>query len=355
MQPSWSDKMKPVIEEGNPVIPSAQFVYEKVGSEGVRVEEGRVVESVAENILNRMQTMQYSTSTTWRSHPLHFLPPTPYDPSHPRTREALDWVFFVSSLNFSFWSEFSEEERFGIEWGDEGTVWTGYWSLLAGIKRALHNTSHPITSPAFYAHAPTSVLESIFTPSPTSHESIPLLAERIAILRQNGEILERRFGGSWVGLLEEWMEREGESRTALGLVKMVIEAFPSFRDEVVWEGRKVCFWKRAQILVAETWAAFYPLDPSTPHPILPNGVGDLTMFADYRVPQILHTLGLISYPPALVTKLHGNVPFGYGSTDEMSIRAASILAVERLKAVMNRKMRERGKKDNHNIMLLVRK
>ena len=55
-------------------------------------------------------------------------------------------------------------------------------------------------------------------------------------------------------------------------------------------------WKRAQILVAETWAAFYPEDPSAPHPLFPAGpaIHELTMFADYRVPQILHHLRAFS-------------------------------------------------------------
>lgn len=63
--------------------------------------------------------------------------------------------------------------------------------------------------------------------------------------------------------------------TALDLVKSVTDAFPSFRDQMTLRGRPgtnyhslvimlntaddnfdryaVCFWKRAQILVAETW------------------------------------------------------------------------------------------------------
>ena len=53
------------------------------------------------------------------------------------------------------------------------------------------------------------------------------------------------------------------------------------------------------------WAAFYPEDPSAPHPLFPAGpaIQQLTMFADYRVPQILYHLRMLSYPPALVELL----------------------------------------------------
>lgn len=92
----------------------------------------------------------------------------------------------------------------------------------------------------------------------------------------------------------------------------------------------VYFLKRAQILVAETWAAFFPPPSSqTPHPILPGGgIHKLTMFADYRVPQILHHLKILTYPSSLLTLLESRHHFAPGSKEEVSIRAASIVAVE---------------------------
>jgi len=65
------------------------------------------------------------------------------------------------------------------------------------------------------------------------------------------------------------------------------------------------------------------------------------MFADYRVPQILHDLDVISYSPTLTHLLAQ--PFAYlenGSMEEMSIRAASIIAVEQVRTEMNATRRE---------------
>lgn len=94
-------------------------------------------------------------------------------------------------------------------------------------------------------------------------------------------------------------------------------------------------WKRAQILVAEAWAAFYPSSADAPHPLFPGAqgpdIGRLTMFADYRVPQILHHLCILTYPASLLTKLHSSTPLAPGSREELSLRAASIIAVERVR------------------------
>jgi len=151
----------------------------------------------------------------------------------------------------------------------------------------------------------------------------------------------QEFGGSFQGFIEAFQRRYNHEGTALQLVQMVTDTFPSFRDEHWFEGRRIFFWKRAQILVAETWAAFSPRSDTDPHPLFPRGISQLTMFADYRVPQILHHLRLLTYPPSLVRLLEARVEFPSGSDDgidatreEVAIRAASIVAVERVAAAL---------------------
>jgi hypothetical protein len=58
------------------------------------------------------------------------------------------------------------------------------------------------------------------------------------------------------------------------------------------------------------------------------------MFADYRVPQILHHLRILTYPPALLRLLRQRTLLQPGSREEVSIRAASVVAVERVRAEM---------------------
>lgn len=81
--------------------------------------------------------------------------------------------------------------------------------------------------------------------------------------------------------------------SAVALVNRVVDDLPSFRDEALYRGRRgelasvdespaltpalVRFYKRAQILVAETWAAFEGREPGRF-----DDIADLTMFADYR-------------------------------------------------------------------------
>jgi hypothetical protein len=51
-----------------------------------------------------------------------------------------------------------------------------------------------------------------------------------------------------------------------------------------------------------------------------------------QVPQILHHLRILRYPSQLEDMLCTHIPISHGSREEISIRAASIVAVERLRS-----------------------
>jgi Queuosine salvage protein len=153
---------------------------------------------------------------TWRNHPLHLQPPHFFSLHDPRTKACLDWIFLISSLNFSFWSEkegtIEEGQRYGVDWregwGDRRKkVWTGYWSLVAAINKGQFTAfilsiaetalpaleaKIPITDPSFYyskTSCPDTVLESVFRPASQCSEPMPLLAQRISVMREVGAVL----------------------------------------------------------------------------------------------------------------------------------------------------------------------
>lgn len=112
---------------------------------------------------------------------------------------------------------------------------------------------------------------------------------------------------------------EVANRSAAALVNLLAEDFPCFNDVVSFENRKnVRFLKRAQICVADLWAAF-------------NGEGfgefedidKITMFADYRVPQMLNTLGCLWYNPSLANAIRQKRIIESGHTWEIQLRGQS--------------------------------
>ncbi|KZO97927.1 hypothetical protein CALVIDRAFT_479463 [Calocera viscosa TUFC12733] len=330
----------------NPVLESAIFICKD--NPHISIDE-KAIATVAHEL---SETLKTYTPQVWREQPLHNVPVVPYDPYHPSTRETLDWLFFVSTLNFSFWSDGGCSRRFAVEW--VGQKWDGYYSLLAVVKRA-SDGGVPLTSPSFYgdpSKCSDHRLRELFAPCQdrVDRETLPLMAQRIKFLREVGGILNQKYEGSYAGLLNEWAEKYGPSRTALQLVQMVVDTFPCFRDQWPYKGRIVQLWKRAQILVAETWAAFHPVDPSLPHPIFPQGIRELTMFADYRVPQLLMHYHMLVPSASLGAKLSAKADISPGAEEEVSIRGGSILTVSLLRQEVER-LRGKESDDTSDVML----
>lgn len=142
--------------------------------------------------------------------------------------------------------------------------------------------------------------------------------------------------------------------SAAALVNLVVENFPCFRDEVKFEGKKVRLYKRAQILVADLWAcfegegygrfddiakitAFAGLHaPSLIQALLPQlpkpkdlHVHVYTLnYTDYRIPQMLHSLGCFHYSPPLDHHIRQLRPIESGHPWEVQLRGCSVWCVE---------------------------
>ncbi len=222
------------------------------------------------------------------------------------------YVLLLDALNFSFWGE----PRWRVAWG--GVIYDGYWALAAALRRAL-DAGVPLYDPEYLATRAdaAALLEGV------GRTPIPLLRARQAAIREVGEGLLRRCGGSFLHCLAE------ADSSAARLILLVVERFPSFHDVASYQGREVPFFKRAQILVSDLWGAFEGAGPGRF-----DELEALTMFADYKVPQVLSGLGVLAYSDALRATLAAHELLGYGDRREVEIRAASVQAVERVRSAV---------------------
>jgi hypothetical protein len=110
---------------------------------------------------------------------------------------------------------------------------------------------------------------------------------------------------------------ESANGSAARLVNTLASDFLCFRDEHHFDGRRrpVRLLKRAQIFVADVWACFNGESWGEF-----NDIDKITMFADYRVPQILATLGCIGYSPPLQSLISRGEMIENGSRHEMQLR-----------------------------------
>jgi hypothetical protein len=195
---------------------------------------------------------------------------------------TLRYMLVVDTINFSFWG------------GTAG----GYWQLAERV-RDVFAAGDALSEPAALAGMTAGRLRDLLG-------DFPMLEERAAALRQLG-------AHGFDDLLRE---------TAVETARALSERLPSYADVTAYDGLRVPLLKRAQILPADLHGAGLASFPD---------LASLTCFADYKLPQVLRHFGAFEYSAGLARRVDGWEALEAGEPAEVEIRAATVVAVERLR------------------------
>lgn len=242
-----------------------------------------------------------------------FLPP----------RRFVNFLLLLEALNFSFWDA---EPRWRVAW--RGGLHDGYWALAAALHRAVAQDALPLWDARWMAQLEAGELDALLAGQGGGEHPVPMLAERLNHVREVGAALLRDWEGEAMNMVI------GAGHDAPTLALLIERGFSSFRDVALWQGSPVRFLKRAQIFCADL-ARLYPDLPGGPLCGL-HGLGSLTAFADYKVPQVLRKEGVLEYAPELAARLGAMEELPVGAPEEVSIRAATIWACEWIARALSR-------------------
>jgi hypothetical protein len=323
----------------------------------VRVETGAPLRELANELLQARGARPY---VPWRACDCHFLEPVQQQHWKPqqedrevegsvargaatRAASGAAWgelqarfVLVLDTLNFCFWpgSDLCKQST-ELAWLlESGALQPIEYAHLAGCLKDVAEQRPAELSPAWLAQCVAADVRRWFAQRwsgecewPAGAQPCPMPAwqeeERARLLRELGDCL-LRHGGSALALLE----RAG--RSAPRLAQLLADELPGFRDTCIWRGRQVCFYKRAQIAVADLWGAF---DHGALLPALAfNDIDQLTMFPDYRVPQLLRACGVLAYSQELARRVDSHELLPAGGEEECELRAASVQACALLRA-----------------------
>uniref|UniRef100_W8BHC9 Queuosine 5'-phosphate N-glycosylase/hydrolase n=1 Tax=Ceratitis capitata TaxID=7213 RepID=W8BHC9_CERCA len=239
---------------------------------------------------------------------------------HPKCDDAhaIEWIFVVDTLNFCFWTP-NDYTKYKVD------GYTGYFALCAAINRAMLD----ITNAAYYSKIDADTLRKVFR-SDDGVTSVPLFEKRLSCFHEVGT----RLLENWQGKFENVIRAANNS--AERLLQLVVSEFPCFRDEADFEGKRVSLYKRAQILIGDIWSCFEGKGLGKF-----NNLEKITMFADYRVPQVLIHFGSLVYKPELLEVLNKDTILENGDPREVEIRGASIYIVEQAKDIILKKMADK--------------
>lgn len=222
--------------------------------------------------------------------------------------EIVMWCLVLDSVNFCFWAD-KDSDKWSVNDARHGEL-DGYWALVAALKRGANEM--PLFNPKWLSAITLDHVRHLFR----GNGEIPLSEKRRAALQELGQGLLKSRTSAW----ELVRDTHGD---VVEFIDRILERFPLYRDEALYQGRRIGLYKRAQILCQDLSLELSQVG------IRPfTNLGRLTAFADYKVPQLLRDEGVLSFSPSLASRIDAMQELKAGSPEEVEIRGSTVHAVE---------------------------
>lgn len=237
-------------------------------------------------------------------------------------QQMLDYLILLDAINFCFWpiqrvQGKNKKERWVFTYKNK--QYNGYFALSLALKKFFKENPEKGNLNYF-----SEISFKEFTSILQGGQNLQFLEKRWQIAKEVSGVLINKYGSSL-----QFIKSANQKLSVL--VAKIYKELPYFNDISPYNGKKIYFLKRAQILPIDIWGAF-------------GGKGIacfkdldyLTAFADYKVPQILRELGILEYSPALMKKIKNRILIAKNSREEIEIRSATIWAIEYLKETLKK-------------------
>lgn len=222
-------------------------------------------------------------------------------------------LFFETATNFCFWSQ-DPKNKWKVKHGNN--ISGGWYGLRNVYMRAIDN-GIPVFDASYMSQLSMDKGEEIFRGE--ADIRIPLLEQRVNNIVESANYLIHHHSGSALRFVENCMF------DAPTIAQTMTSALTSYRDGAIYDGRWVWILKRAQI---------FPNDLSQLESMYPEftikNKDKLTIFADYKLPQLLRYAGVLKYTKELSFRVDNQQLISSCSEEEVEIRMATILACKKL-------------------------
>jgi len=234
---------------------------------------------------------------------------------------AMDFVMVGNTIDTAF-TDFRTHVKFQTDY--EGSHSSDSEAMFACLKRAM-DSGIPILDGKFLAKITRHDMEKIFA----GNMEIPMLEEKMALLREAGEVLAARYGGRYYNFIRSCPPRLYDN--GKGLVERLTAEFPRYNDVSQYDGHEVKFYKLPQL---GFWQIYSVLGAAGG--IKLEDPQKMTAFADYIVPVALRLMGMISYSPELEHAINTYQLIPRDSPQEIEIRAHCLYATALLADEINK-------------------
>jgi hypothetical protein len=289
---------------GSPVLDSVRYAIES--SVDVRTSYEKIAEVASWMAYENLPMPQFTM---------------PFGVGRGDSDEVIDFVLVANSIDTAF-TDFATQEKFQTEY--EGKHWSDSEAEFACLKRA-QDDGAPILDGKYLANITRSELGKIFT----GNIEMPMLDEKVAVLRDVGKILADRYSGRFHKFVRSCSPRLFDNGN--GLIERLVKEFPRFNDVSMLDGHEIKIYKLAQLGI---WMLYATLHKNGKFRL--DDPENMTAFADYIVPVALRLHGITKYSDRLEKAINSNELIPRDSRWEIEIRSHCIYATALLTEEINK-------------------
>ena len=234
----------------------------------------------------------------------HWLSSNPYNLFDMGIEKIVNFLLVFESIDFSFWGN----PKWTID--ANGDKKDGSDALLYLMINYVNNNNSTDFSNITFDE-----FRNIFL----GNVDIPLLEERYNNIKKVSQIVNEKMNGNFYESIKSLTVDKD-------LFEYIITNFDCFIDERKYSGRKIYFYKLAQLLTSDILHM---------REVIENIHVDYSSIigcADYKIPQTLRALGITEYFEALSRTIDGRKEIDVSSKYEVEIRASQIVVIDYIKS-----------------------
>ncbi len=224
--------------------------------------------------------------------------------------EVVNFLIIYDAMDCSFWGD--PKWKINTEKGDLDGAFALMYSLLKIRKEKGHLDFERIS------------LEE-FKNALKGNVEIPLLVERYQIALEVSQIINSKMQGNFYQYIKE-------ITTDSLLFQTIIQSFPSFEDKREYQGKTIYFYKLAQLATSDI------LHIRSIKENIEVDCSHLVGCADYKIPQILRSLGILEYDEELSKLVDKKCEIEENSSYEVEIRANTLVAIDLIQKELKQKV-----------------
>ena len=260
----------------------------------------------------------------------HWLSDSPFGLLELPTETIINFLLIYESINFSFWGT----PKWTIT-TKEGELDGSIALLYALLKYVKENNTTDFSN----------LTKEEFRNILKGNIEIPLFNKRYNIIKSTSKIVNNKMNGNFYQYIKN-------ITIDTKLFDIIIKNFPSFKDERTYNNDTIKLYKLAQLLTSDI------LHIRELKENIEVDYSNLIGCADYKIPQILRWLDLVTYNSELANIVDSEQEIKENSIYEVEIRASQLIVINKIKEILGPKTKSIDindylflQKNNKNIKL----